>query len=233
MHQRHQPLPPQAIEARERIYQEQRRLPQARMIVPPAGGDQPEYANHRARSRSRSRSSSRSSRSSWSVDEMLLEAANGNGGTPGSAGDAVSQRSHRRRHHREDPSHQRYPSSNEPTLHSMQQQQQQPQQQPPQQQHNPPSPPPQQQLIHSYRPRAPHASASVPLVTDNHVGAMPAACHVQTIQTHVFAPVVTGAPQKKNKFSASGGSVGNLAAAGTGQEYFIFSTTAPHDLFFF
>ncbi|KAF8677863.1 hypothetical protein AX14_004768 [Amanita brunnescens Koide BX004] len=109
MHQRHQPLPPQAIEARERIYQEQRRLPQARMIVPPAGGDQTEYANHRARSRSRSRSSSRSSRSSWSVDEMLLEAANGNGGTPGSAGDAASQRSHRRRHHREDPTHQRYP----------------------------------------------------------------------------------------------------------------------------
>ena len=184
------------------------------MIVPPSGGE-PEYANHRGRSRSRSRSSSRSSRSSLSVDEMLLEAANGNGGTPGSAGDAASQRSHRRRHHREDPSHQRYPSSNEPTLHSIQQQQQ----------HNPPrpqgdSPPPQQQLIHNYRPRAPHASASVPLVTETHVAAMPAPCHVQTIQTHVFAPVVTGAPQKKNKFSASGGSVGNLATTGTGMFFF-------------
>ncbi|KAF8622427.1 hypothetical protein AX15_007011 [Amanita polypyramis BW_CC] len=209
LHQRHQPLPPQAIEARERIYQE-RRLPQARMIVPPAGGGDPELANHRGRSRSRSRSSSRSSRSSLSVDEMLLEAANGNG-APGSAGDAASQRSHRRRHqhsHKEDlaAGSQRHPLSNEPTLHTIQQQLPHP----PSQRTHADSPPP-QQLVHNYRPRAPHASASVPLVAENHVGTMPAACHVQTIQTHVFAPVVTGAPQKKNKFSASS-SVGNLGS---------------------
>ncbi|KAK2465841.1 hypothetical protein APHAL10511_001482 [Amanita phalloides] len=222
LHQRHQPLPPQAIDARERIYQErERRQPQARMIVPPTG--ESDHPNHRGRSRSRSRSSSHSSRSSLSVDEMLLEAANGNG-TPASAGDTSSQRSHRRRRHREDATNQRYPPSNEPTLHTIQQQQQQQQQQPPQpqgqQQPHPPqrpqgdSPPP-QQLIHTYRPRAPHASASVPLVPENQIGAMPAGCHVQPIQTHVFAPVVTGAPQKKNKFSASGASVGNLAS-GTG-----------------
>jgi hypothetical protein len=62
---------------------------------------------------------------------------------------------------------------------------------------------------------------------------MPAACHVQTIQTHVFAPVVTGAPQKKNKFSTSGGSVGNLTAAGTGQDFLFFILAARRRLTIF
>ncbi|KAF8638774.1 hypothetical protein AX17_001969 [Amanita inopinata Kibby_2008] len=211
LHQRHQPLPPQAIEARERIYQD-RRVPQARMIVPPGG--EAEYPNHRGRSRSRSRSSSHSSESSLSVDEMLLlatgEAANGNA-APGSPSQVGAHRAHRRRHHhshKEDTSSQRYALATEQPLAS--------------QQHihiqqlaRPDSPSTPQQVVHNYRVRPPHASASVPLVAENHVSTMPAPCHVQTIQTHVFAPVVTGAPQKKNKFSASGGSIGNLGATST------------------
>ena len=181
------------------------------MIVPPGG--EADYPNHRGRTRSRSRSTSRSSRSSLSVDEMLLlatgEGANANGG-PGSSAVATSQRSQRRRHHsqREDPATHRHPPSNEAAVQSIQHVQ--PQRAPGD---SPPTQP--QQFPQTYSTRAPHASASVPLVTENHP--MPAAHHVQTIQTHVFAPVVTGAPQKKNKFSNSAGSVGNLGTPTPGK----------------
>ncbi|KAM6489355.1 hypothetical protein JOM56_015256 [Amanita muscaria] len=208
MHRRHQPLPPQTIDSRDRIYVE-RRVPQPRMIVPP-GGEATDYANHRGRSHSRS--SSRSSRSSLSLDEMLLlatgEGANGAGGPA----EAVSQRaSHRRRHHpREDqPSH-RYPPSNEPSIQLQHHSQSQQQQRTP----DDSSPTQTQPFVpQNYRTRAPHTSASVQPVAENHVNAgVPAAHHVQTIQTHVFAPVVTGAPIKKVK----GGSVSNLTTSGTG-----------------
>ncbi|KAF7416042.1 hypothetical protein PC9H_002786 [Pleurotus ostreatus] len=45
-------------------------------------------------------------------------------------------------------------------------------------------------------------------------GPLPQPGQVQTYQTHVFAPVVTGAPVKKSKFGASGSS-GNLTANGS------------------
>ncbi|KIL63313.1 hypothetical protein M378DRAFT_12212 [Amanita muscaria Koide BX008] len=209
MHRRHQPLPPQTIDSRDRIYVE-RRVPQPRMIVPP-GGEATDYANHRGRSHSRS--SSRSSRSSLSLDEMLLlatgEGANGAGGPA----EAVSQQraSHRRRHHpREDHTNHRYPPSNEPSIQLQHHSQSQQQQRTP----DDSSPTQTQPFVpQNYRTRAPHTSASVQPVAENHVNAgVPAAHHVQTIQTHVFAPVVTGAPIKKVK----GGSVSNLTTSGTG-----------------
>ncbi|PFH47116.1 hypothetical protein AMATHDRAFT_68400, partial [Amanita thiersii Skay4041] len=217
LHQRHQPLPTQVIESRDRIYQD-RRMPQARMIVPPTG-EGGEYTNHRGRSRSRSRSSSRSTESSLSVDEMLLqatgEAANGTlvPGSPSQPSASSQRTSHPHRRHR---AHREYGhryattsatiSNDGPTAAAPSQQIIHPQRS------HPDSPPHSQQGFQNYRPRGTHSSPSVPLVTENHVNSLPTPCHVQTIQTHVFAPVVTGAPTKKNKFSASGGSAGNLAA---------------------
>jgi hypothetical protein len=42
-------------------------------------------------------------------------------------------------------------------------------------------------------------------------GPLPQTGQLQTYQTHVFAPVVTGAPVKKTKFVGSGGSLGGLS----------------------
>ena len=87
--------------------------------------------------------------------------------------------------------------------------------QPPQQQHNPSAPTTANQATCP-------ACLHVPLLAENHVVIM-SPYHVQAIQTHVFALIVTGAPQRKYDFS-SGGSIGNLATTGTGM--FVFSLLA-------
>ncbi|KAF7426653.1 hypothetical protein PC9H_009022 [Pleurotus ostreatus] len=57
-------------------------------------------------------------------------------------------------------------------------------------------------------------SPNAPPYQPHHPSLLPQPGQVQTYQTHVFAPVVTGAPVKKSKFGASGSS-SNLTANGS------------------
>ncbi|KAF8870735.1 hypothetical protein BD779DRAFT_510911 [Infundibulicybe gibba] len=230
--------PHQYAESREREYQpatSSARLSrhhltpnhgQARMIMP--GNDRPRSPSSRS---PRSRSSSRS-RDERNGGAHAATNGNGNGNAAGQAGlspPANAPPIHRHRHHRHrdrSPSRHSHGHTHSSHTHShasihpedlasrqyqlIQQQQQRLQQQ--------------SQLSDTYaqpgtayRPRA-HTSTGIPSGpgADNAAaaaaGPLAQPGQVQTYQTHVFAPVVTGAPVKKSKFPVGGS--GSTVAVG-------------------
>ena len=170
------------------------------------------HRHHRLHSRSGSvcsRSSSRSSASSLSVDEMLLQATAGgddpdrrvagngpNGAVPGSVPSLppAALRQHASQHR-----HRPQSSGTQSDLAYPQ----------PSSRLRPDSP------LSDYRPHRPrnaphnHSPPQPTIMTgpgmnaEAGVGPLPQPGQVQTYQTHVFAPVVTGAPVKKSKFMGS------------------------------
>ncbi|KAF8647810.1 hypothetical protein AX16_006530 [Volvariella volvacea WC 439] len=197
---------------RERDYPDQRtghvsQLPNSRHLHP--NDDYSRYQSRSRSGRSRSRDSVRSNRSSLSVDELLAETidgpngTNGNGVLPGNASPhpSLDARNSRQRR-RDEPSATRILHSTE--HHSYHQQTLQHSQRglpdsPP----HPPYPQRGTQLPGSHADDTSNSSSAAGIASQP-------GGQVQVYQTHVFAPVVTGAPVKKTKYAAAQGSVGNL-----------------------
>ncbi|KAH0590455.1 hypothetical protein H2248_000604 [Termitomyces sp. 'cryptogamus'] len=159
-------------------------LPQPRMILPPPPSHLP---------RSHSRDSSRSSSSSTSVGDMILQASEGHPNGNGNAIDPAQQLA--RRKHRQDTHSHFGPIPYDHEQHMRRG-----------------YPPDYQNVAHEYRSSPKQAGTVV--LTGAAGAAEPLAQPGQAreFQTHIFAPVVTGAPVKKSKFPQPSSSAPEAAA---------------------